>query len=150
MKKKLIIVGLSFVGLLTVASTVLLLHIADMNKQNAAFTHSKTIQLAKITFDQELSLKHRADVNQALKQTPGYKNHRYGDDKKSVVFMFDKQLTADNSSFFLEYANNTNLIAGELYQADSQLMAKGCPVMDENSISYRISSGFEKLAAKLF
>lgn len=150
MKKKLIIVGLGLVGLLTVASTILLLHINDMNEQNAAFNHSKTIQLAKITFDKELTAEYKADIHEALIHTTGYKNHRYSDDKKSVVFMFDRKLNPDNSSFFREYATKTILIDGELYKADPKLLANGCPVMDENSISYRISSGFEKLAAKLF
>tara|TARA_R110001592_G_scaffold359340_3_gene665662 strand:+ start:16841 stop:17293 length:453 start_codon:yes stop_codon:yes gene_type:complete len=150
MKKKIIIVGLGFVGMLTIASTVLLLHINDMNKRNAAFNHSKTIQLAKITFEQVLIDEYKTDIHDALVHTNGYKNHRYSDDGKSVVFMYDKNLNPNNSSFFREYTSKTILIDGQLYEADANLMANGCPVMDKNSISYRISSGFEKLAAKLF
>lgn len=150
MKKTLIVIGLGIVGLLVIGSTVLLLHIKEMNAKGAAFNHSKSIQLAKITFDQELTPNLKEDINSAITATAGYKNHRYGSEGKSVVFMYDRKQNENNQNFYKQFTSKTQLIDGNLYKADADLMAKGCPVMDENSVSYRISSGFEKLAAKLF
>lgn len=121
-----------------------------MNAKSAAFNHSKSIQLAKIIFSEPLTNEHKSDVISAITQVSGYKNHRFGADEKSLVFMYDRKLTKSNTEFYQSFIAKTDIIDGELYQADATLMAQGCPVMDENSISYRISSGFEKLAAKLF
>lgn len=149
-KKILKVTLLSFLGFVVLGVLTLVIHIAMVSGGASQMDQYKAnLQLARVDFEQPLSDEEKSDFTDALTKTEGFNKLYFNPNNKTVVFAYDHSKTT-NQEFYNKVIANTDLVDGKLFVADAALLAAGCPVIDKSSITYRITSGIEKLTKKLF
>ena len=134
LKYSLIILG----SIILILGTTLVIHIAMVSGQSY---DNSSIQMTRFDFQQELNPELVKTASISLRELDGYQNHRFSPNKDFVVVMYSNQ--NHNSTDIANKLNSQLPTSTTIYKPNME--STGCPVIDKNSISYRVSSGIKKL-----
>jgi hypothetical protein len=134
-------IGLALVITVVLMTGVLAIHIYQVTHRPRGGVDGW--QMARIDFDKTVDSTDMRVFRQALHQQNAvfhsYANIQAG----TIAFAFDP--TAIGATDLCKATIKETGIPATLLQVTGDEAAKGCPVIDKNSLTYRISSGFQKL-----
>lgn len=139
--KKIKIAAVSLLGIVGLLFVVLVVHIATAKP---VVYDNATLQISRIDFEEALDSAKAKEIHRNLKSIPGVKNDRINLEKGVVVFFHDNKVINSEEVF-------NQLIAKGNYKAKRYIISKelaqktACPVMDEDSFSYKFSRGVQRL-----
>ncbi len=139
--KKLKIALGSILGVFLLLFVVLVVHIATakpIDYDNA------TLQISRIDFKEPIDSLMAKQINRDMKSIPGVKNPSVFADKMVVVFYHDIKVA--NSEQIYNQLMEKGDYKAERYIVPAKLAAnKVCPVMNEDSFSYKFSRGIQRI-----
>jgi len=139
--KKIKIAAVSLLGIVGLLFVVLVVHIATAKP---VVYDNATLQISRIDFEEALDSAKAKEIHRNLKSIPGVKNDRINLEKGVVVYFHDNKVINSEEVF-------NQLIAKGNYKAKRYIISKelaqktACPVMDEDSFSYKFSRGVQRL-----
>lgn len=140
-RKKIKIAFFSFLAVFMVLSLVLIIHIATAKPVEY---DNATLQISRIDFKEPIDSVLAKQINRDLKSIPGVKNPSVFPEKKVVVYYHDMKIANSEQVF-------NQLMAKGSYNAQRYIVPaniasnKVCPVMDEDSFSFKFSRGIQRI-----
>ena len=140
-RKKIKIAFFSFLAVFMVLSLVLIIHIATAKPVEY---DNATLQISRIDFKEPIDSVMAKQINRDLKSIPGVKNPSVFPEKKVVVYYHDMKIANSEQVF-------NQLMAKGSYNAQRYIVPaniasnKVCPVMDEDSFSFKFSRGIQRI-----
>ncbi len=134
-------IGFSLIAILLILTAVLAVHIYQVTNRPKGGVDGW--QLARIDFKETLDSNQVAQVRNTVHQLSGIKHSFYNTKDDILVYAFDPK--EQQSALVYEVVKKETGLKAERFIVSDADMANGCPVIDQNSVTYRISSGFQKL-----
>ena len=139
--KKIKIVTASLLGVIALLFVVLVIHIATAKP---VVYDNATLQISRIDFEEAIDSAKAKEIHRNLKSIPGVKNDRINLEKGVVVYFHDNRVINSEEVF-------NQLIAKGNYKAKRYVISNelaqktACPVMDEDSFSFKFSRGIQRI-----
>lgn len=139
--KKIKIAAVSILGIVGLLFVVLVVHIATAKP---VVYDNATLQISRIDFEEAIDSAKAKEIHRNLKSIPGVKNDRINLEKGVVVYFHDNRVINSEEVF-------NQLIAKGNYKAKRYVISNelaqktACPVMDEDSFSYKFSRGVQRI-----
>ncbi|MFD2908762.1 hypothetical protein ACFSX9_08435 [Flavobacterium ardleyense] len=135
------IAGGSVLGVFLILTTVLVVHIANAKP---LVVDNASLQISRIDFKESIDSLKAKEIHRNLKSIPGVKTDRLNMETGVLVYFHDMKVA--NS----EYVYNKLVALGnynaERYVLPQELANKtACPVMSEDSFSYKFSRGIQRI-----
>lgn len=143
MKTKTIIKRVLFSVLIvfTLLVGTLVVHIATVTPKKV---DNSTLQISKLDFQEPLDSIKVREIKKIFNSIVGVKKYRLNLKKQTLVYFHDNQLV-NADQVYHEFSNKSNIKVSP-YILPKELKGKSvCPVIDKNSISYRFTSGIQKI-----
>lgn len=133
-----IILG-SILGVFVVLFVVLVVHIATAKP---LIYDNATLQLSRIDFKEPIDSLTAKQINRDMKSIPGVKNPSVFAEKKVVVFYHDIKVA--NAEQVYNQLMSKGTYKAERFIVPAKIAAnKVCPVMNEDSFSFKFSRGIQ-------
>lgn len=100
-------------------------------------------QLARIDFKEQINSVQVAEIRNVLHAQKGIKHSLFNAKEDVLIYAFDP--TEQQSEAVFNVLQKETPYKTERYVVSAGDLAGSCPVINKNSITYRISSGFQKL-----
>ena len=139
--KKIKIAAVSILGIVGLLFVVLVVHIATAKP---VVYDNATLQISRIDFEEAIDSAKAKEIHRNLKSIPGVKNDRINMEKGVVVYFHDNKIT--NSKRVYEQLMMKGNYKAKRYVISNELaQKKACPVMNEDSFSYKFSRGVQRI-----
>lgn len=123
-------------GILTLLVLILFVHIAIMVKGMPRMAQP-TMQLGRADFSQPVSNEQALQICKQVKNTTGVTDTYFNPKYNTLVYSFDnRKNTAEN--IYAETIENCG-VPSHRFIVKKEDMGKGCPVMDDNSFSGKVT-----------
>ncbi|MQP25143.1 hypothetical protein GFJ94_08705 [Flavobacterium sp. LMO8] len=120
---------------------VLVVHIATAKP---VYIDNASLQISRIDFKEPLDSLKAKEIHRNLKKIPGVKTDRINIETGALVFFHDIKI-ADSKTIYDKLMTMGNYKA-ERYIVSNELASKKvCPVMNEDSFSYKFSRGIQRI-----
>lgn len=139
-KKVKIAVG-SILGIFLLLFIVLVVHIATVKP---TVYDNATMQISKIDFQDPIDSLMAAKITADMKGIEGVKNPLVVADKKTVVYFHDMNI-ANSEQVYNELMKKGTYNAKRFVVSKELASKEVCPVMDENSFSFKFSRGIQRI-----
>lgn len=139
-KKVKIAVG-SILGIFLLLFIVLVVHIATVKP---TVYDNATMQISKIDFQDPIDSLMAAKITADMKGIEGVKNPLVVADKKTVVYFHDMNI-ANSEQVYNEFMKKGTYNAKRFVVSKELASKEVCPVMDENSFSFKFSRGIQRI-----
>lgn len=139
--KKIKIAAVSILGIVGLLFVVLVIHIATAKP---VVYDNATLQISRIDFEEAIDSAKAKEIHRNLKSIPGVRNDRINLEKGVVVYFHDNRVINSEEVF-------NQLIAKGNYKAKRYVISNelaqktACPVMDEDSFSFKFSRGIQRI-----
>jgi hypothetical protein len=139
-KKVKIIVG-SILGIFVLLFLVLVVHIATAKP---LVIDNASLQISRIDFKEPIDSLKAKEIHRNLKKIPGVKTDRLNIETGVLVYFHDIKIANSEEIY-------NQLVALGDYKAELYILPKGlenktaCPVMTEDSFSYKFSRGIQRI-----
>lgn len=128
-------------GIFVLLFVVLVVHIATAKP---IVYDNATLQISRIDFSEPIDSVMAKQINRDMKSIPGVKNPSVFADKKVVVYYHDMTI-ANSEQVFNQLIAKGNYKANR-YIVPTKLAANtACPVMDQDSFSFKFSRGIQRI-----
>ncbi len=139
-KKVKIVIG-SIVGVFLLLFVVLIIHIATAKPVEY---DNATLQISRIDFKEPIDSLMAKQINRDMKSIPGVKNPSVFADKKVVVYFHDMKI-ANSEQVYNQLMEKGNYKAERYIVPEKLASNKVCPVMNEDSFSFKFSRGIQRI-----
>ena len=139
-KKIKILVG-SVLGVVVLLFVVLVVHIATAKP---VVYDNATLQISRIDFEEAIDSAKAKEIHRNLKSIPGVKNDRINMEKGVVVYFHDNKIT-NSKRVYEQLMAKGNYKAKPFIISNELAQKKVCPVMAEDSFSFKFSRGIQRL-----
>ncbi|HOD09834.1 MAG TPA: hypothetical protein PLH25_09000 [Flavobacterium sp.] len=139
-KKIKILVG-SVLGVVVLLFVVLVVHIATAKP---VVYDNATLQISRIDFEEAIDSAKAKEIHRNLKSIPGVKNDRINMEKGVVVYFHDNKIT-NSKRVYEQLMAKGNYNAKPFIISNELAQKKVCPVMAEDSFSFKFSRGIQRL-----
>ena len=139
-KKIKILVG-SVLGVVVLLFVVLVVHIATAKP---VVYDNATLQISRIDFEEAIDSAKAKEIHRNLKSIPGVKNDRINMEKDVVVYFHDNKIT-NSKRVYEQLMAKGNYNAKPFIISNELAQKKVCPVMAEDSFSFKFSRGIQRL-----
>lgn len=139
-KKVKIAVG-SILGIFLLLFIVLVVHIATVKP---TVYDNATMQISKIDFQDPIDSLMAAKITADMRGIEGVKNPLVVADKKTVVYFHDMNI-ANSEQVYNEFMQKGTYNAKRFVVSKELASKEVCPVMDENSFSFKFSRGIQRI-----
>jgi copper chaperone CopZ len=139
-KKIKVLVG-SVLGVVVLLFVVLVVHIATAKP--VAYDNA-TLQISRIDFEEAIDSAKAKEIHRNLKSIPGVKNDRINMEKGVVVYFHDNKIT-NSKRVYEQLMAKGNYKAKPFIISNELAQKKVCPVMAEDSFSFKFSRGIQRL-----
>lgn len=139
-KKVKIAVG-SILGIFLLLFIVLVVHIATVKP---TVYDNATMQISKIDFQDPIDSLMAAKITADMRGIEGVKNPLVVADKKTVVYFHDMNI-ANSEQVYNELMKKGTYNAKRFVVSKELASKEVCPVMDENSFSFKFSRGIQRI-----
>ncbi len=139
-KKVKIVIG-SIVGVFLLLFVVLIIHIATAKPVEY---DNATLQISRIDFKEPIDSLMAKQINRDMKSIPGVKNPSVFADKKVVVYFHDMKI-ANSEQVYNQLMEKGNYKAERYIVPEKLASNKVCPVMNEDSFSFKFSRGIRRI-----
>lgn len=123
-------------SLFTALLIILVVHITIMVKRMPRLTHP-TVQLARADFSEPLNGTAAMRLQQAVSVLPGVSSTYYNEKNNIFIYAFDNRKNSAQGIYDAVIKNFG--CASERYTVKPEDMGKGCPVIDNNSFSGKVT-----------
>lgn len=131
----------SLVGTFALLFIVLVVHIATAKPK---VYDNATWQLSRIDFKAPVDSLTAKEIHRNLKTIPGVKNDRLNPETGVLVYYHDNRVINAERVYLLLMAKG-NYQAERYVISEAMAQKKVCPVMNEDSFSYKFSRGIQRL-----
>ena len=139
-KKVKIAIG-SLLGIVLLLFVVLVIHIATAKP---VVYDNATIQISRIDFKEPLDSAKGKEIHRNLKSIPGVKTDRLNLEKGVLVYFHDNRI-ADSKKIYDELMAKGHYKAERFVISNEMASKKVCPVMNDDSFSYKFSRGIQRI-----
>mgnify|MGYP006166144215 FL=1 len=139
--KKIKIVAASLLGVIALLFVVLVIHIATAKP---VVYDNATLQISRIDFEEAIDSAKAKEIHRNLKSIPGVKNDRINLEKGVVVYFHDNRVI-NSEEVFNQLIAKGNYKAKRYVISNELAQKKACPVMNEDSFSYKFSRGVQRI-----
>lgn len=139
-KKIKVLVG-SLLGVVVLLFVVLVVHIATAKP---VVYDNATLQISRIDFEEAIDSAKAKEIHRNLKSIPGVKNDRINMEKGVVVYFHDNKIT-NSKRVYEQLMAKGNYKAKPFIISNELAQKKVCPVMAEDSFSFKFSRGIQRL-----
>ncbi|TDP59941.1 hypothetical protein BC748_0911 [Flavobacterium dankookense] len=139
-KKIKVLVG-SVLGVVVLLFVVLVVHIATAKP---VVYDNATLQISRIDFEEAIDSAKAKEIHRNLKSIPGVKNDRINMEKGVVVYFHDNKIT-NSKRVYEQLMAKGNYKAKPFIISNELAQKKVCPVMAEDSFSFKFSRGIQRL-----
>ena len=139
-KKIKVLVG-SVLGVVVLLFVVLVVHIATAKP---VVYDNATLQISRIDFEEAIDSAKAKEIHRNLKSIPGVKNDRINMEKGVVVYFHDNKIT-NSKRVYEQLMAKGNYNAKPFIISNELAQKKVCPVMAEDSFSFKFSRGIQRL-----
>ena len=139
--KKLKIAAVSLLGVVALLFAVLVIHIATAKP---VVYDNATLQISRIDFEEAIDSAKAKEIHRNLKSIPGVKNDRINLEKGVVVYFHDNKVI-NSEEVFNQLIAKGNYKAKRYVISNELAQKKACPVMNEDSFSYKFSRGVQRI-----
>lgn len=145
MKKWIKISLISSVSVVFVLVAILAVHIY-MVTGNGPKNPTANWQLGKIDFEQPLDSIQKVEAKKAIWSVNGVKQAVFHPEGKNVVFAINTDGNLTQNKVYTTFREKIDFQA-TLFQPSSDQLVGSCPVIDEESITYKLGAYFQNLFA---
>ncbi|TXC76206.1 heavy-metal-associated domain-containing protein [Luteibaculum oceani] len=145
MKKWIKISLISSASIMIVLVAILAVHIY-MVTGNGPKHPTANWQLGKIDFQEPLDSLQTVSAKKAIWSVAGVKQAVFHPEGKNVVFAINTNGDLTHDKVYEQFSTKIDFQA-ELFQPSGEQLAASCPVIDEESITYKLGSYFQNLFA---
>jgi hypothetical protein len=135
-----IVLGIILGSLLTLF-IVLVVHIATAKP---LVVDNATLQISRIDFQEPIDSVKAKEIHRNLKSIPGVKTDRLSKETGVLVFFHDIKV-ADSKTIYNKLMTMGNYKAKRFVLPKELENKTACPVMNENSFSYKFSRGIQRI-----
>lgn len=139
--KKIKIAAVSILGIVGLLFVVLVVHIATAKP---VVYDNATLQISRIDFEEAIDSAKAREIHRNLKSIPGVKNDRINLEKGVVVYFHDNKVI-NSEEVFNQLIAKGNYKAKRYVISNELAQKKACPVMNEDSFSYKFSRGVQRI-----
>jgi copper chaperone CopZ len=139
--KKIKIAAVSILGIVGLLFVVLVVHIATAKP---VVYDNATLQISRIDFEEAIDSAKAKEIHRNLKSIPGVKNDRINLEKGVVVYFHDNKVI-NSEEVFNQLIAKGNYKAKRYVISNELAQKKACPVMNEDSFSYKFSRGVQRI-----
>lgn len=139
--KKIKIAAVSILGIVGLLFVVLVVHIATAKP---VVYDNATLQISRIDFEEAIDSAKAKEIHRNLKSIPGVKNDRINLEKGVVVYFHDNKIT-NSKRVYEQLMMKGNYKAKPFIISNELAQKKVCPVMAEDSFSYKFSRGVQRI-----
>lgn len=139
--KKIKIAAVSILGIVGLLFVVLVIHIATAKP---VVYDNATLQISRIDFEEAIDSAKAKEIHRNLKSIPGVKNDRINLEKGVVVYFHDNKVI-NSEEVFNQLIAKGNYKAKRYVISNELAQKKACPVMNEDSFSYKFSRGVQRI-----
>ena len=139
--KKIKIAAVSILGIVGLLFVVLVVHIATAKP---VVYDNATLQISRIDFEEAIDSAKAKEIHRNLKSIPGVKNDRINLEKGVVVYFHDNKIT-NSKRVYEQLMMKGNYKAKPFIISNEIAQKKVCPVMAEDSFSYKFSRGVQRI-----
>lgn len=139
--KKIKIAAVSILGIVGLLFVVLVVHIATAKP---VVYDNATLQISRIDFEEAINSAKAKEIHRNLKSIPGVKNDRINLEKGVVVYFHDNKIT-NSKRVYEQLMMKGNYKAKPFIISNELAQKKVCPVMAEDSFSYKFSRGVQRI-----
>jgi copper chaperone CopZ len=139
--KKIKIAAVSILGIVGLLFVVLVVHIATAKP---VVYDNATLQISRIDFEEAIDSAKAKEIHRNLKSIPGVKNDRINLEKGVVVYFHDNKVI-NSEEVFNQLITKGNYKAKRYVISNELAQKKACPVMNEDSFSYKFSRGVQRI-----
>lgn len=139
--KKIKIAAVSILGIVGLLFVVLVVHIATAKP---VVYDNATLQISRIDFEEAIDSAKAKEIHRNLKSIPGVKNDRINMEKGVVVYFHDNKVI-NSEEVFNQLIAKGNYKAKRYVISNELAQKKACPVMNEDSFSYKFSRGVQRI-----
>jgi len=139
--KKIKIAAVSILGIVGLLFVVLVVHIATAKP---VVYDNATLQISRIDFEEAIDSAKAKEIHRNLKSIPGVKNDRINMEKGVVVYFHDNKIT-NSKRVYEQLMMKGNYKAKPFIISNELAQKKVCPVMAEDSFSYKFSRGVQRI-----
>ncbi len=140
-KKKIKIFLGSVLGITLLLFVVLVIHIATAKP---IVYDNATLQISRIDFVSPLDSAKAKEIHHNLKSIDGVTNPKINLEKGVVVYFHNNKIT-DSKKVYDELMSKGNYNAKRYIISNELAQKKACPVMNEDSFSYKFSRGIQRI-----
>ncbi len=131
----------SILGLFLILSAVLVVHIVNAKP---LIIDNASLQISRIDFKEPIDSLKAKEIHRNLKSIPGVKSDRLNAQTGVLVYFHDMKIA--NSEYIFDKLVALGNYNAERYILPEQLANKtACPVMSEDSFSYKFSRGIQRI-----
>ncbi|WP_445714656.1 hypothetical protein [Flavobacterium sp.] len=128
-------------GSLLTLFIVLVVHIATAKP---LVVDNATLQISRIDFQEPIDSVKAKEIHRNLKSIPGVKTDRLSKEKGVLVFFHDIKV-ADSKTIYNKLMTMGNYKAKRFVLPKELENKTACPVMNEDSFSYKFSRGIQRI-----
>lgn len=139
--RKVIIATGSLLGIVLLLFVVLVIHIATAKP---VVYDNATIQISRIDFKEPLDSAKGKEIHRNLKSILGVKTDRLNLEKGVLVYFHDNRI-ADSKKIYDELMAKGHYKAERFVISNEMASKKVCPVMNDDSFSYKFSRGIQRI-----
>ena len=139
--RKVIIATGSLLGIVLLLFVVLVIHIATAKP---VVYDNATIQISRIDFKEPLDSAKGKEIHRNLKSIPGVKTDRLNLEKGVLVYFHDNRI-ADSKKVYDALMAKGHYNAERFVITNEMASKKVCPVMNNDSFSYKFSRGIQRI-----
>lgn len=131
----------SLLGIILVLFVILVVHIATAKPVQIDNAH---LQITRIDFNESVDSLKAKEIQRDMKKINGVINPKFFVGKNVLVYYHDNRIT--NSEKVFNELNASNKYKASRFILPANLAsAKVCPVMNEDSFSYKFSRGIQRI-----
>ncbi len=131
----------SVLGIFLVLFVVLVVHIATAKPLEV---DNASLQISRIDFKEPIDSLKAKEIHRNLKSIPGVKTDRLNKETGVLVFFHDVKV-ADSKTIYNKLMAMGNYKAERFTLPKELENKKACPVMSEDSFSYKFSRGIQRI-----
>lgn len=120
---------------------ILVIHIATANPVEI---DNATLQISRIDFNEPIDSAKAKEIHRNLKSIPGVKTDRLNIETGVLVFFHDNKIS-NSEEIYNQLIQLGNYDAKRFTISKELASKKVCPVMNENSFSYKFSRGIQRI-----
>lgn len=141
LSKKIKIALISIFILIFSLFAILIIHIATANPVEI---DNATLQISRIDFNEPIDSAKAKEIHRNLKSIPGVKTDRLNIETGVLVFFHDNKIS-NSEEIYNQLIQLGNYDAKRFTISPELASKKVCPVMNENSFSYKFSRGIQRI-----